>query len=109
MGSQVKIVEQVIQNCSNPGLQARFLDLLRPLILIPDIDTEKLLWSLLMSIVDDMFKTYWDQKEQILINIDLLINRDVEISVGAITMIQMWSLVDEKEFFVDRNAIAENL
>jgi len=107
--SQVKIVEQVIQSCSNPGLQARFLDLLRPLILIPDIETEKLLWSLLMSIVDDLFKNYWDQKEQILINIDLLINRDVEISVGAITMIQMWSLVDEKEFFDDRKAIAENL
>jgi len=107
--SQVKIVEKVMENCSIPGLQARFLDLLRPLILIPDIQTEKLLWTLLISILDDLFKKYWNRKEQILIDMDVLINRDLEISVGAITMIQMWSLIKEKEFPDDRKAIGENL
>ena len=107
--SQVQIVEKVIQNCPTPGLQARFLDLLRPLISILDIQTEKMLWALLMSILDDyLFKKYWNRKEQILVDIDALINRDVEISVGAITMIQMWSLVEEKEFPEDRKTIKEN-
>jgi len=107
--SQVKIVEKVMENCSTPGLQARFLDLLRPLILISDSQTENLLWKLLMSILDDMFQKYWDRKEQILIDIDTLINRDVEISVGAITMIQMWVLAKGKRNFDDKNAISEDL
>ena len=108
--SQVQIVEKVIQNCPTPGLQARFLDLLRPLISIPDSQTEKLLWALLTSILDEyLFKKYWNRKEQILIDIDALINRDVEISVGAVTMIQMWSLVEGKEFPEDRRTVEENL
>jgi hypothetical protein len=109
--SQVQIVEKLTQNDSSipPGLQARFLDLLRPIIILisssqdddgdPDDETADdtaqvrvLLWNLLMSIINNnLFKKYWNKKEQTLINVDDLINYDVEIAIGAITMIQMWS------------------
>jgi len=107
--NQVQIVEKLIHNCSTPGLQARFLDLLRPVILIPDPQTEKLLWNLLMSIINDLFKKYWDRKEQVLIDVDVLINQDVEVSVGAITMIQMWSLAEGKELPVGEKGIGDEL
>jgi len=103
--SQVQIVEKMVRNSSSPALQARFLDLLRPLIKIPDFETEKLLWNLLMSLSDDLFTNYLDVKEQVLIDVDVLISRDVEISVGAITMIQMWSLVEGKVLPIDQKAM----
>lgn len=107
--SQVQIIEKVIQTCSSPGLKARFLDLLRPLILVSDPKTERLLWKFLVSIVQDLFQKFWNRQEQVLINIDDLIGRDVEISVGAITMIQMWSLAEGKVLNQDQKAIGENL
>ena len=111
--SRVQIVDKLTQNNSSipPGLQARFLDLLRPIIILisssqedddddDDDDNETddddalrvLLWNLLMSIINNnLFKKYWNKTEQTLINVDDLINYDVEITIGAITMIQMWS------------------
>ena len=100
--SQVQIIERVIQESSSPGLKARFLDLLRPLTLISDPQTEKLLWELLLSIVENLFQKYWNRQEQMLIEASNLIDQDVEISVGAITMIQMWSLAKGKTFNDDR-------
>ena len=38
-----------------------------------------------------------------------LIDQDVEVSVGAITMIQMWSLAKGKQFNNDRIEFRENL
>mmetsp|Transcript_24945 Transcript_24945/g.68763 ORF Transcript_24945/g.68763 Transcript_24945/m.68763 type:complete len:645 (+) Transcript_24945:146-2080(+) len=107
--SQVQIVTKLVKNCSIPGLQARFLDLLRPVILIPDCQAEKLLWELIVMILNDLFKKYWNKNEKNLVDIDILINRDVEISVGAITMIQMWSMVEGKEFPVDKKRIEDDL
>ena len=107
--SQVQIIEKVIQTCSSPGLKARFLDLLRPLILTSDTETDRLLWDFLISIVEDLFQKFWNRQQQVLVNIDDLIGRDVEISVGAITMIQMWSLSEGKALHEDRKAIGENL
>ena len=107
--SQVQIIEKVIEDCSSPGLKVRYLDLLRPLTLISDTQTEKLLWGLLMSIVDDLFQKFWNCEEQILIQVEDLINRDVEISVGAITMIQMWSLAKGEQFNGNRTVLGANL
>ncbi len=100
--SQVQIIEKVIQDSSSPGLKALFLDLLRPLTLISDAQTEQLLWELLLSIVENLFQKYWNRQEQMLIEASNLIDQDVEISVGAITMIQMWSLAKGKKFNDDR-------
>ena len=58
-----------------------------------------------MSLSDDLFTNYLDVKEQVLIDVDVLISRDVEISVGAITMIQMWSLVEGKVLPIDQKAM----
>jgi len=107
--SQVKVVEKVMQNCATPCLRARFLDLLRPLISKPDISTEKFLWKLLVSILDNLFKNYWNRKEKVLKNVDVLMNQDVEIFVGAITMIQVWSLVKKQNFPDDRKTIENNI
>jgi len=106
---QVQIVKKLLQDCSTPGLQSRFLDLLRPVILIADHEAEKLLWELLVSIINDLFKKYWDRKEQNVVDLDVLINRDVEISVGAITMIQMWSMVEGKEIPANGKEIGDDL
>mmetsp|Transcript_23337 Transcript_23337/g.26028 ORF Transcript_23337/g.26028 Transcript_23337/m.26028 type:complete len:507 (+) Transcript_23337:766-2286(+) len=104
--SQIRIVDKLItQNIYStipPGLQARFLDLLRPIILItsyeePDPETDALLWNLLMSVINcDLFNKYWNRTEQTLINVEDLINRDVELAVGAITMIQLWASIIKK-------------
>ncbi|VEU37674.1 unnamed protein product [Pseudo-nitzschia multistriata] len=107
--SRVHIVKKFLQQCPTPGLQARFLDLLRPLILTSDIQAKKLLSELLLSIVDNLFNKHWDRKKQNLIGIDLLIDRSVEISIGAITMIQMWCMVHENEFMADLIGIGYDL
>eukprot|EP00536_Pseudo-nitzschia_multiseries_P009883 jgi/Psemu1/306890/fgenesh1_kg.287_\ len=106
---QVQIVTKLVKECSIPGLQARFLDLLRPAILIPDHQAEKLIWELLVAILDDLFKKYWDKNEQNLVDINNLISRDVEMSVGAITMIQMWSMVEGKKIPVNGGVISNDL
>ena len=62
-----------------------------------------------MSIVDDLFQKFWNCEEQILIQVEDLINRDVEISVGAITMIQMWSLAKGEQFNGNRTVLGANL
>ena len=107
--SQVQIIEKVIQDSSSPGLKARFLDLLRPLTLISEPRTEKLLWELLLSIVENLFQKYWNREEKMLIEVPNLIDQDVEVSVGAITMIQMWSLAKGQQFNDDRVEFRENL
>jgi len=91
--SQVQIVEQLIHDCPNPGLRARYLDLLRPLMF--ETNCEKQLWDLLSTCIDDMIK-HWDQSNQSIKNIDDLIE-NVELSVSALTMIQKWSLVKDGE------------
>jgi len=107
--SQVKIVEKLMKNSSMPGFQARFLDLLRPLVSVHDIETKKLLWMFLMSILDDLFKKYWNRKDETLVDVDVLINRDVEIAIGAITMIQMWSLAKQEATLSGQKELADKL
>ena len=107
--NQVQIVEKLMQTCSTPGLRARYLDLLRPLMVIQDDATVKILWKLLMSILNDLFEKYWNRRDQVLNDIDDLISNDVEIAVGVISMIQMLSLVKGKEFPDDPRKVGENL
>jgi len=50
-----------------------------------------------MSVINcDLFNKYWNRTEQTLINVEDLINRDVELTVGAITMIQLWASIIKK-------------
>ena len=122
--NQVKIVKKLIaQNDSSaipPYLQARFLDLLRPIIVISsqkrlDPETNTQLWNLIVLVIkNNLFNKYWNTQEQTLVNVEDLINVDVELAVGAVTMVQLWTatsnITTDKEFHLDmREAIGKDL
>jgi hypothetical protein len=89
---QVHIVQRLIRDCPNPGLQARFLDLLRPILFDPAC--REGLVALLMSVLDEHLWRYWDEARQEMVTVDELI-QNVEMSVGALTMIQLWGMVGQ--------------
>ena len=89
--SQVQIVEKLIHDCPNPGLQARFLDLIRPILF--DDSCEKEVWKLLNKLIKDLFKYISNEdNSNLLIAVDDLIS-NLELYVSAITMVQRWMMV----------------
>jgi hypothetical protein len=87
---QIHIVGQLIKDCPNPGLQARFLDILRPILF--DSDCQDEFGILLRSILGDYLWAFLDRSLQQIVRVDELIQK-VEVSIGAITMIRLWYMV----------------
>ena len=87
--NQVKIIRKLTHDCPHPGLQAKFLDLLRPLIF--EEECFEPCWSYLGSFLKNLKGHIQEGKEE-LVNTAELIN-EVEVYVGAITMVQLWCLV----------------
>jgi hypothetical protein len=88
--SQVQIVEKLIHDCPNPGLQARFLDLIRPILF--DTSCEKEVWKILNNLIKDLFKHISEDNSILLIDVDGLISK-IELYASAITMVQRWMMV----------------
>jgi hypothetical protein len=90
--NQVKIVRKLVHDCPHPGLRAKFMDLLRPVIF--NEEASEALWSYIKSFVKDLLDHH-DEEQRTLVNLDDLVEK-VEIFVGAITMIQLWVMVKGK-------------
>jgi hypothetical protein len=90
--NQIKIVRKLVHDCPHPGLQAKFLDLLRPVIF--EEECFEPLWSYIGSFFRDLLCHVEDDKDE-LVNTSDLIDK-VELYVGAITMVQLWCLVKGK-------------
>jgi hypothetical protein len=87
--NQVKIIRKLVHDCPHPGLQAKFLDLLRPVIF--DDEAHDAFWTYISSFVKDL-PGHVDEEHDTLLEVDDLVQK-VEIYVGAITMIQLWCMV----------------
>jgi hypothetical protein len=90
--NQVKIIRKLVHDCPHPVLQAKFIDLLRPVIF--DEEASDALWTYINSFVKDLV-SHGDKDSDTLVNVDDLVQK-VEIYVGAITMIQLWCMVKGK-------------
>ena len=90
--NQVKIVRKLVHDCPHPGLQAKFIDLLRPVIFSEEASDA--LWTYIRSFVKDLLEHH-DEEQRTLLEIDDLVEK-VEIYVGAITMIQLYVMVKGK-------------
>jgi hypothetical protein len=90
--NQVKIIRKLVHDCPHPGLQAKFMDLLRAVIFLPQ--AYEALWSYIGNFVKDLVG-HMDMEQEVLIHVDRLVQK-VEIYVGAITMIQLWCMVKSK-------------
>ncbi len=90
--NQIKIVRKLVHDCPHPGLQAKFMDLLRPVIF--EDECADALWSYIGSFMKDLEGHVGVGKTE-LINTNDLINK-VELYVGAITMVQLWCMVTGK-------------
>lgn len=90
--NQVKIVRKLTHDCPHPGLKAKFLDLLRPVIF--EEECSEPFWSYLGSFLKNL-QGYVQEGKDELVNTKELIN-DVEVYVGTITMVQLWCLVKGK-------------
>lgn len=89
--TQVAIVEKLMEDCPNPGLQARFMDLLRPLVSEPTCQIE--LWDLLKQQVHQLLRHVDLQSDyHQLSNIQDLILK-VEVYVSTLSLIQRLSIV----------------
>jgi len=87
--NQIKIVRKLVHDCPHPGLQAKFMDLLRPVIF--EEECAEALWSYIGSFVKDLLSHVDEGKNELFNSSDLI--EKVEIYVGAITMIQLWCMV----------------
>lgn len=90
--NQVKIIRKLVHDCPHLGLQAKFMDLLRAVIFLPD--ASEALWSYIGHFVKELVG-HIDMEQEVLIHVDKLVQK-VEIYVGAITMIQVWCMVESK-------------
>ncbi|CAJ1967019.1 unnamed protein product [Cylindrotheca closterium] len=82
---QVDMVQRLVQDCPYPGLQAMFLDTLRPLILNDQKDVGKL-WKYIGSLLETLQKKYMPNGTLVEI-VDLIDH--LEIYIGAIAMLQL--------------------
>ncbi|KAL3945762.1 MAG: hypothetical protein SGBAC_000151 [Bacillariaceae sp.] len=88
---QVDMVQRLVQDCPHPGLQATFLDALRPLILKDDDqEVADKLWKYIGFLLDVLQRKY--MPNGILINMEDLIDH-LEIYIGSIAMLQLYVLV----------------
>eukprot|EP00980_Cylindrotheca_fusiformis_P008783 scaffold1869_cov122-Cylindrotheca_fusiformis.AAC.45 len=99
---QIEIVQQLMMDCPHPGLQAKFLDFLRPFVLSsePENETAELsFWEYIASFIEalprDYLKQQGDKAATALVQVDDLID-NVEIHVGAITMVQLFVLAKHR-------------
>ena len=90
--NQVKIIRKLVHDCPHPGLQAKFMDLLRAVIFLPE--ASEALWSYIGYFVKELVG-HIDMEQEVLIHVNRLVQK-VEIYVGAITMIQLWCMVESK-------------
>lgn len=90
--NQVNIIKKLVHDCPHPGLQAKFLDLLRPVLF--DEEAHDVFWTYLNSFVRKLMG-HLDSAKGCLVGVDDLV-QEVEIYVGAITMIQLWGMVKGK-------------
>jgi hypothetical protein len=90
--NQIKIVRKIVHDCPHPGLQAKFMDLLRPIIF--NEECADAFWSYIGSFIKDLL-SHVDEGKRELLKLTDLINK-VEIYVGAITIIQLWCMVKGK-------------
>jgi hypothetical protein len=105
--TQVKTIRKLVHDCPHLGLQARFIDLLRPLIFEPS--AADALWTFIGSFVKDMLKhmdnnddgnkdTDSDNEDlpqkprQSLTHVATLVTK-VELFVATTTMIQLYCMV----------------
>lgn len=87
--NQVKIIKKLVHDCPHPGLQAKFMDLLRPVIF--DEEAHDAFWTYINSFIQDLLG-HMDEEHENLLEVDDLVEK-VEIYVGAVTMIQLWVMV----------------
>lgn len=90
--NQIKIVRKIVHDCPHPGLQAKFMDLLRPIVFEEECYVP--LWSYVGSYLK-LLGDYVLEESVELVHTSDLINK-VEVYVGAITMVQLWCLVKGK-------------
>lgn len=90
--NQIKIVRKLVHDCPHPGLQVKFMDLLRPVVF--EEECAEAFWSYIGSFIKDLL-AHVDESKGELRNTSDLINK-VEIYVGAITMIQLWCMIKGK-------------
>jgi hypothetical protein len=86
--NQVKIVRKLVHDCPHPGLQAKLIDLLRPVIF--EEAAADALWTYVHSFVKDLL-AYVDKENDTLVETNDLVQK-MEVYVGAITMIQVWCM-----------------
>jgi len=88
---QVSMIQRLINDCPYPGLQAMFLDALRPLILKDEnVEVANQLWKYIGSLLERLQTKYMPNR--ILIDAEDLIDH-LEIYIGAIAMLQLYFLV----------------
>jgi len=88
---QVNMVQKLVQDCPHPGLQAMFLDSLRPLILKDDDkEVSGKFWKYIGSLLEILQSKY--MPDGTLVEIEDLIDH-LEIFIGSIAMLQLYVLV----------------
>jgi len=88
---QVNMVQKLVQDCPHPGLQAMFLDSLRPLILKDDDkEVSAKFWKYIGSLLEILHSKY--MPDGTLVEIEDLIDH-LEIFIGSIAMLQLYVLV----------------
>lgn len=90
--NQIKIVRKLVHDCPHPGLQAKFMDLLRPVVF--EEECADAFWSYIGSFIKDLLAHIDESKDELCQTSDLI--NKVEVYVGAITMIQLWCMVKGK-------------
>lgn len=91
---QIEIVECMINDCPYPGLQAKFLDFLRPLIFTNDNEASLLFWNYIGSFHASL-SNYINTDSGKVESVDDLIE-NVEVYIGAITMVQVFILAENR-------------
>jgi hypothetical protein len=86
--SQLAIVDMLVHGCPNPALQARFLDLLRPILL--ESECQDKLWRLLDQQLDILFR-HFDRHSQFFVDVEDLI-QNVEFHVSTLALIKWWAM-----------------
>jgi hypothetical protein len=93
---QIQIVKHLLIDCPHPGLRAKFLDFLRPLILEQEQgEASDLFWEYIGSFIEALSNDHLKQGHNTLVNVHDLID-NVEIHVGAISMVQLFALVNHR-------------
>lgn len=90
---QVQIIDKLAHDCPNPGLQARFLDMLRPILFVEEC--QKSLAKLLNHQIDSLLQQHLDQLSKQVINVEDLME-NVEIYASTIGLVQKWSMGSDK-------------